>query len=97
MNHHRRKEYGGQKVDLARRLKDLERENARLKKIMAKKDLDIAILKEALVHPNNSSYLESKGLRQFRPWSRSGAHRNYWPGRAAGMMYKVNSIWRGDP
>lgn len=42
-----RKEYGGLKVDQAKRLKDLERENARLKKIVADQQLDMAILKEA--------------------------------------------------
>ncbi len=41
-----RKEYGGLKVDQAKRLKELERENARLKKIVADKELDIAILRE---------------------------------------------------
>ena len=41
-----RKEYGGLKVDQAKRLKELERENARLKKIVAEKALDIAILRE---------------------------------------------------
>lgn len=42
-----RKEYGGLGVDQARRLKELERENARLKKVVADQALDIAILKEA--------------------------------------------------
>jgi putative transposase len=42
-----RKEYGGLGVDQARRLKQLERENARLKKVVADQALDIAILKEA--------------------------------------------------
>ena len=42
-----RKEYGGMRVDQARRLKDLEQENARLKKIVADFALDNAILKEA--------------------------------------------------
>lgn len=42
-----RKEYGGLKVDQAKRLKDLERENFRLKKIVADQQLDMAILKEA--------------------------------------------------
>ena len=41
-----RKEYGGLKVDQAKRLKELERENARLKKIVADKAPDIAILRE---------------------------------------------------
>ena len=42
-----RKEYGGLKVDQAKRLKELERENARLKRIVADSALDIAILREA--------------------------------------------------
>lgn len=42
-----RKEYGGLKVDQAKRLKDLEKENARLKKLLAESELDKAILKEA--------------------------------------------------
>jgi len=42
-----RKEYGGVKTDQARRLKDLERENARLKKLLAEAELDKAILREA--------------------------------------------------
>jgi putative transposase len=42
-----RAEYGGLKVDQARRLKDLERENARLKRAVAELTLDKLILKEA--------------------------------------------------
>ena len=42
-----RKEFGGLKVDQAKRLKDLERENGRLKKVVAEQVLDLAILKEA--------------------------------------------------
>ncbi|SNT76044.1 Transposase [Amphiplicatus metriothermophilus] len=42
-----RREYGGLKVDQAKRLKDLERENARLKRLLADAELDKAILKEA--------------------------------------------------
>ena len=41
-----RKEYGGLKLDQAKRLKELERENTRLKKIVADQALDISILKE---------------------------------------------------
>ena len=41
-----RKEYGGLKVDQAKRLKELERENARLKKIVADQALDNAMLRE---------------------------------------------------
>ena len=42
-----RKEYGGMKVEQARRLKDLEKENGRLKKLVADLPLDNQILKEA--------------------------------------------------
>lgn len=43
-----RKEYGGLRTDQARRLNELERENARLKKLVADLALDKAILAEAL-------------------------------------------------
>ena len=43
-----RKEYGGTQVSQAKKLKDLERENARLKKLVAEQALDKAILEEAL-------------------------------------------------
>jgi len=46
-----RKEYGGLKTDQAKHLKQLERENARLKKVVADLTLDNAILKEA-ANPN---------------------------------------------
>jgi transposase-like protein len=42
-----RKEYGGLRLDQAKRLKELERENGRLKKLLAEPALDNAILKEA--------------------------------------------------
>jgi transposase-like protein len=42
-----RREYGGMRVEQARRLKELEKENGRLKRLVADLTLDIAILKEA--------------------------------------------------
>jgi putative transposase len=42
-----RKDYGGMRVDQAKRLKELEKENARLKKLVAELSLDKDILKEA--------------------------------------------------
>jgi putative transposase len=42
-----RKEYGGMRVDQAKRLKELELENTRLKKLVADLSLDKDILKEA--------------------------------------------------
>jgi transposase len=41
-----KKEYGGLKIDQAKKLKELERENARLKKIVADLSLEKAMLKE---------------------------------------------------
>ena len=40
-------EYGGLKTDQAKKLKELEKENARLKRLLADAELDKAILKEA--------------------------------------------------
>lgn len=42
-----RKEYGGLRVEQAHRLKELEQENSRLKRLVADLSLDNAILKEA--------------------------------------------------
>ena len=46
-----RREYGGLKTDQAKRLKELERENGRLKRLLADAELDKAILREA-ANPN---------------------------------------------
>ena len=42
-----RKEYGGLRMDQDKRLKELERENTRLKRLFADQALDNAILREA--------------------------------------------------
>jgi transposase-like protein len=42
-----RKEYGGLRIEQAKKLKNLEKENTRLKKLVADISLDNAILKEA--------------------------------------------------
>ena len=41
-----RNEYGGLKVEQAKKLKELEKENARLKRIVADQALDMAVLKD---------------------------------------------------
>jgi len=43
-----RQQYGGLRSNQAKRLKDLERENARLKKLVAELNLDKAILEETV-------------------------------------------------
>jgi len=50
-----RKEYGGMRVDQAKQLKRLDKENLRLKRLVGEKELDIQILRETLV-------LESKNF-----------------------------------
>ncbi len=47
----RRREYGGMKTNQAKRLKELERENGRLKRLPADAEVDKAILREA-ANPN---------------------------------------------
>jgi len=42
-----RREYGGMRIEQIKRLKELEKENARLKRLVADLSLDNAILKEA--------------------------------------------------
>jgi len=42
-----RREYGGLRIEQARKLKSMEKENGRLKKLVADLSLDNAILKEA--------------------------------------------------
>ncbi len=43
-----KREYGGLQLDQAKRLKELEKENGRLKRIIADQALDNSIMKEAL-------------------------------------------------
>ncbi len=46
--HRWRNQYGGMKSEEAKRLKELEGENSRLKRLLAEAELDKAMLKEAL-------------------------------------------------
>ena len=46
-----RKEYGGLRVDQAKRLKELEHENSRLKRLLADAMLDNVVLKDLLGKP----------------------------------------------
>src|SRR5260221_9899844 len=46
--HRWRNQYGGMKAEEAKRLRELEEENRRLKKLLAEAELDKAILREAL-------------------------------------------------
>ena len=84
-----RKEYGGLRLDQAKRLKTLEQENARLKRLVADQALDNAILKEV------ASGQVCARRDDARPWfmydttwtSRNGGPVGYWTsrGRRAGI------------
>ena len=56
-----RKEYGGMRTDQAKRLNELEKENSRLKKIVADKELDIQILKETIRVDAKNSFARPRG------------------------------------
>jgi transposase-like protein len=77
-----RREYGGLKLDQAKRLKELERENDRLKRAVSELTLDKLILKEALSGPEgqrskNTEPFPQAGVRGSRALaaSRIGASR----------------------
>ena len=44
--HRRRKEYGGLKLEQAKRMKELEKENTRLKRLVAELSLEKQVLKD---------------------------------------------------
>ena len=68
-----RREYGGMKLDQARRLKELEKENGRLKRLLADAELDKAILREAASRRIALSSSASARSRLSRPFSFSSS------------------------
>ncbi|CAO4184487.1 Transposase [Methylorubrum extorquens] len=52
-----RKEYGGLQVDQAKRMKDLERENARLRRLVA----DLSLEKQVLADVASGNYFSIRG------------------------------------
>src|SRR5437762_288509 len=64
-----RAQYGGMKADEAKRLKELERENARLKKLLAEAELEKAMLKE-LAEGNFSERFACRVVGQHRSTQR---------------------------
>src|SRR3954469_25145589 len=78
-----RKEYGGMKLDQARRLKQLEGENARLKRLLADAELDKAILKEAasgkyLARRSDARRSSTSGACSARTACRSAGRARSW-------------------
>jgi putative transposase len=56
-----RSKYGGLEVSEARRLKALEEENAKLKKLLAESMLDVSTLREMLAKTHNARCMEGRG------------------------------------
>ena len=59
-----RKEYGGLQVNQAKRLKDMEKENARLRKAISDLMLDKQILEEVIKDPQGGAAKSSEPLAQ---------------------------------
>jgi putative transposase len=98
-----RKGYGGMRVDQAKRLKELEQENARLKKLVADLSLDNAILKVTcppfLAH-SVSNFLNSakcgkeiNGSKSFFPYCGQDLSQYFCPG----CQYPVKPDWEYCP
>jgi putative transposase len=93
-----RNEYGGLKIDQARRLKDLERENTRLKRAVAELTLDKLILKEAAAG-NFSAQLgdDSVCSRSLRSWAlQNGGRVECWgsPAQPNGIPGSLSTMKR---
>jgi putative transposase len=74
-----RKEYGGIRTDQVRRLKELEKENVRLKKLVADLSLDNSILRETV--RGNSQVRPGAS----RPWNTHRRCSEYWNVASAGQ------------
>jgi putative transposase len=76
-------EYGGLRVDHAKRLKGLEQEHLRLKRMVADHALDLSILKEVAAGNFSARPDAEKRCAMRRPRARSpNAGRREWSGRA---------------
>ena len=88
-----RREYGGLRVDQAKRLKELERENSRLKRLVADQALDNAMLRDVAAgnfcarpsgagrHPTARTRTRCRSGGPARSPARRGRHSATCPGR----------------
>jgi len=79
-----RREYGGLEIDQAKRLKELEKENERRKKLVAEQALDNAILKEAARGNFSARYVDVEpSSTSARGWQLvSGGRAGFWSNHA---------------
>ena len=93
-----RNEYGGLKIDQARRLKALERENARLKRAVAELTLDKLILKEAAAGNFYAQLGDDRvGSRSLRSWAlQNGGRVEGWgsPAQPNGITGSLSTMKR---
>ena len=87
-----RKEYGGLKADQAKKLKGLERENARLKRVVADLSLEKAILKD--VAEGNFS-APSGGARRWNMLGANTGCRSAWPAGCSCSLGARSVMCRG--
>ncbi len=86
-----RKEYGGLRLDQAKRLKELERENGRLKKLVADQALDNMILKEVA---SGNFYARPGAARRWCMHSTSWASPSGGPAECSGTHGPPSDIGR---
>jgi putative transposase len=72
--HRWRHQYGGMKLDDVKRLKELERENTRPKKIVAAQALDIDMLKVTTFQSVVGTLAHSRSHQGFETWCNSQTH-----------------------
>ena len=85
-----RQKYGGMSPEMIKELRELQKENARLKKVVADQALDNQILKEA-IHTSKTFYARRSGAGGLAKRGSSGASVN---GRSAGPW--ANTAVRSD-
>src|SRR5438477_10887909 len=89
-----KKKFGGMDVSDARRLKQLEEENRRLKKLVADQALDNAMLKEVLTKDSMKWPTYPREHRRER-WTTSGSISEARSRRCARAVRREQSAWRG--
>jgi hypothetical protein len=86
-----RKQYGGLKLDQARRQRELEKANHRLKKVVANQALELAILKEA-ASGNSCARFDAGG--QWITWCGAWGYRSGGPAGCWGSRARASGVGR---
>jgi transposase-like protein len=83
-----RNQYGGMKANEAKRLRELESENARLKKLLAEAELDKSMLKESTNQHSHEGWTSQRG-----PVTRTGQAPTSVARRRAAASRRSRSSW----